>query len=303
MSQRRSDAAILDGIFGLLCDEIDAKSDDQLLADIREEGKDPSAIAAEIRKALAERVRRNRAADVKGMQLSEARLALTSRPPIVESPPPLEYRASQRAVRKTKPASGIYESSFVQWTNDSVVKFAGGIDPIRRMSERAEELVIEAVERGWKGPPYDPFKLAELLGIKVIPRADIADARTVDGGDGKALIEFNPQMPASRIRFSIAHELAHTFFPDCLERARYRARRMTWHDDDWQLELLCNVGAAEILMPAVMVAQIGDSGLVPVALMEGAQVITISTQAILFQLTEIPKVLLECFGASCRGST
>src|SRR5258706_3697279 len=295
MSQRRSDAAILDGIFGLLCDEIDAKSDDQLLADIREEGKDPSAIAAEIRKALAERVRRNRAADVKGMQLSEARLALTSRPPIVESPPPLEYRASQRAVRKTKPASGIYESSFVQWTNDSVVKFAGGIDPIRRMSERAEELVIEAVERGWKGPPYDRFKLAELLGIKVIPRADIADARTVDGGDGKALIEFNPQMPASRIRFSIAHELAHTFFPDCLERARYRARRMTWHDDDWQLELLCNVGAAEILIPAGSFSSLRDEGFDIVRLMEVRKELGVSTEAILLRVTKLARVPLACF--------
>ena len=39
-------------------------------------------------------------------------------------------------------------------------------------------------------------------------------------------------------------------FPDCAEAVRSRVQSTTYHDDEWQLELLCNIGAAEILMPS-----------------------------------------------------
>src|SRR5690606_11175759 len=51
------------------------------------------------------------------------------------------------------------------------------------------------------------------------------------------------------IRFSIAHELAHSLFPDCSDETRHRHLPGSSVGDHWQLEALCNVAAAELLIP------------------------------------------------------
>lgn len=51
------------------------------------------------------------------------------------------------------------------------------------------------------------------------------------------------------MRFSIAHEIAHSLFPDWREVTRNRGATPT-QADDWQLEMLCNVAAAEFVLPA-----------------------------------------------------
>jgi hypothetical protein len=137
----------------------------------------------------------------------------------------------------------------MRWSNKSVGKFALGKDPVATMEERARDAVLQALDKGWKGPPFDPIHLADLLKIAVSPSADIKDARTLPLGKGKLKIEFNPNRPPARIRFSIAHEIAHTFFPDCMETIRYRREKEEQEGDNWQVEMLCNIGAAELIMP------------------------------------------------------
>jgi hypothetical protein len=138
------------------------------------------------------------------------------------------------------------------WTNPSVLALAlaaGEDDPVATMVRAARQVVVDAIDRGWSGPPFDPIKLATYRGLDVLARDDVRDARTVTKDGEHFVIEFNPGRPTNRLRYSIAHELAHTLFPDCGERIRHRA---AYHDlvgDDWQLEALCNIGAAEILMP------------------------------------------------------
>jgi len=193
------------------------------------------------------------------------------------------------------------ELASVKWTNESVLKFAGERDPLAVMSARAEELTLEALERGWEGPPYDPFKLAEILHIAVVPRDDVADARTVEGERGKFKIEFNPRRPPARIKFSIAHELAHTFFPDCLERARYRARWTSYRRDDWQLEVLCNLGAAEVLMPKGSFIALRDEGYELVHLLELRAKFEVSTEALLRRVVELAREPVGCFAVSPRS--
>ena len=102
------------------------------------------------------------------------------------------------------------------WTNKSVLSFAGNEDPIAAIIRRSRSLVLEAIERGWNGPPYDPFSLAELLRIEVLPSHDVIEARTTPVGS-RFRIEYNPNRGESHVRYSIAHEIAHTFFPDCAE--------------------------------------------------------------------------------------
>src|SRR6202041_1453783 len=143
------------------------------------------------------------------------------------------------------------EKKQVIWTNPSVLSLSAltGANPIDSITARAREMVFRAIQSGWSGPPYDPFALAEFLKISIEPRQDVVDARTHPIGAGKFRIEFNPNRSAARINFSVAHELAHTLFPDCAEAIRNRFTHSEMTSNDWQLEALCNVGAAEILMP------------------------------------------------------
>ena len=54
------------------------------------------------------------------------------------------------------------------------------------------------------------------------------------------------------VRFSVAHELGHFLFSDHAAQMRYRTESHAEHarPDDWQIEVLCNVAAAEDTMPA-----------------------------------------------------
>jgi hypothetical protein len=100
-------------------------------------------------------------------------------------------------------------SGGVVWTNESVRAFAGGADPIAVMEEHARALALEALDAGWVGPPFDPIKLAQIRKIPVQPSADVQDARTVPVGRKGLRIDYNPTRPRARVRFSIAHEIAH----------------------------------------------------------------------------------------------
>lgn len=135
----------------------------------------------------------------------------------------------------------------VFWTNRSVLKFAGDGDPISMIEAKARELVLKARDAGWTGPPYNPLAIADLLRIPVEANSEVVDARTISSGTG-IKIQFNPTRPRERVRFSIAHEIAHALFADVAEATRHRGGPQT-SSDDWQLEMLCNLAASEIVMP------------------------------------------------------
>lgn len=137
----------------------------------------------------------------------------------------------------------------MKWTHPSVVAFAKKADPVEEILRATREVVLKAIEDGWNGPPFDPFELASHLELRVVPSQEVRDAMLVPDGR-RFRLEFNPDQPRRRIRFSIAHEIAHTLFPDCKDQVRHRVRREAMRDDEWQLEMLCNIAASELLMPA-----------------------------------------------------
>ena len=83
----------------------------------------------------------------------------------------------------------------------------------------------------------------------MIPREDVREAETIPNDQGKPRIEYHPTRPKGRLRYSLAHEIAHTIFPDWADRVRKRAPHSELQGDDWQLEALCNIAAAEFVMP------------------------------------------------------
>ena len=147
-----------------------------------------------------------------------------------------------------------------------------------------------------KARPYDPFLLAELLGINVLPNDDVADARIVPTAEGLR-IEFNPKRPHGRIRYSVAHEIAHTLFPDCAEAVRNRVPMADMRADAWQLELLCNIAAAEFLMP-VGYTNLEQERLDIDNLLKLRFEFDVSTEAILLRIAKLTSLPCAVFAAA-----
>lgn len=139
------------------------------------------------------------------------------------------------------------EADTINWTNVSALSLARGRDPVVAVREAAQDLVLRARERGWKGPPFNPLPLVEMLGGRAMANSSIADARLLSA-DGGPVVEYNPQQPRERMRFSIAHEAAHLLFPDWAEEVRNRGGSSS-DPGSWQLEMLCNVAASEFVLP------------------------------------------------------
>jgi hypothetical protein len=77
------------------------------------------------------------------------------------------------------------------------------------------------------------------------------DAFIVPRSGQQLEIVFNEDRPKTRQNFSICHEICHTLFPDGYEMIRHRYNERERFDPDRELEFLCDVGAAEILLPEI----------------------------------------------------
>ena len=185
-----------------------------------------------------------------------------------------------------------------RWTHPSARLLLNEGDPERVIVDRARRLVFEAIEAGWSGPPFDPIRLADMRNIVVTANPDVVDARTSVGPSGGLLLEFNPNQPRGRRRYSIAHEIAHALFPDVGERVRFRAAENHERDDDWQLETLCNLAAAELLMPVGSLPP--DAAVAPGidAILALRSAFDVSVEAITLRLVRLARRPVAAFAAS-----
>jgi IrrE N-terminal-like domain/Macro domain len=186
-----------------------------------------------------------------------------------------------------------------RWTHPSVrclIAKSRAADPLLEIARRARQLALEGMEDGWCGPPFDPFELAERRGIALDAREDVPDARLVLLADGQFRIEFNPMRDQARIRFSIAHELGHLLFVDADKRMRScdGGTEFPERADDWQHDVLCNVAAAELQMPAGAFPEAEADDLSLPRLMDLRARFGVSTEALLrraVKLTDQPAAL------------
>src|SRR5208283_1935611 len=141
----------------------------------------------------------------------------------------------------------------------SLVKATGQlVDPKASVLTQAKKL--NATFAKWGDESVDPIKRLEILasfqGLEVLQMdlrmrtSDPRDAILVPLKGGKSCqILYNPTRQPGRIAFSIAHEIAHTFFPNSIKGARFRSICADGSKEANELERLCDSGAAELLMP------------------------------------------------------
>ncbi|MHC4111665.1 MAG: ImmA/IrrE family metallo-endopeptidase [Planctomycetota bacterium] len=183
------------------------------------------------------------------------------------------------------------------WTHQSVKTIETDENPIQSITNKARQVVYEAIQQGWTGPPFNPFKLAELLNIQIKPNQEVLDARTIPIQKNRSLIEYNPYRPQARMRYSVAHEIAHTLFPDYRENIRERKLKSDMQKDDWQLEMLCNIGAAEILMPIGSFPELNNEKLSIDHLLELRKKFGVSCEALLLRAVKVTSE--PCFVFCC----
>ena len=99
--------------------------------------------------------------------------------------------------------------------------------------------------------------LASLAGFDVKPMNEAQVARKhhdavlvyTNGNGKKGTIFYDPGRPKSRIVFSIAHEIIHSFFPTSRTGARFRTICKEDSRSARELEMLCDYGASALTMP------------------------------------------------------
>ena len=115
--------------------------------------------------------------------------------------------------------------------------------------EHADKLISMS---GITRPPFLPDSFAHLQKVKRIIRADLGelDALLLRLENGY-LIKLNATQHPFRQNFSCAHEIAHTFLLDTNATAPVAKKRTSrsLHLHQLNEEVLCNLGAREILMP------------------------------------------------------
>jgi O-acetyl-ADP-ribose deacetylase (regulator of RNase III) len=194
----------------------------------------------------------------------------------------------------------VARSEGIQWTNKSVLMLAKGGDPIETVERLARDLVLRARDAGWQGPPFNPAAIADLLKIPIEANANVADARILPSDKGFR-IQFNPTQARERVRFSIAHELAHTLFPDVAKEIRNRGGNKLVVDD-WQLEMLCNLAASEFVMP---IGALPSRDYLPSIeeLMVERRKFDVSAEAFLIRVAKVAQEPIVMFCASAADQT
>ncbi len=127
-------------------------------------------------------------------------------------------------------------------------------DPEKIIRHLARNEIADARNFGLSGPPFDPRILASIMGIqheesKQLIRSEDAELQPMGKDNKNLIIKYNPEKPKTRQNFSIAHEIAHTLFPEY--RDQYKAHhKIGKFNPDSEVEFLCDLGASEIIMPA-----------------------------------------------------
>lgn len=129
----------------------------------------------------------------------------------------------------------------------------GGLADVRLRARRrlaeAEE-VLQAIDPTWAPPPYDPWLIAQALGIRCIEvRQESFHGAMICVRAGEPVILYRRQKEDVRTRFSLFHEIAHTLFPGFGTGPLPPGPGSPLLEPEGRLERLCDAAALEMLIP------------------------------------------------------
>lgn len=104
-------------------------------------------------------------------------------------------------------------------------------------------------------PPVDPRIFASMRGIERIETADQAWAGCLFPDGDRFVIKVRGADSGRRQRFTICHEVAHTFMPGFALRPQFRCDTELAGQAKDPIEQLCDVAASELLMPFAFASQ------------------------------------------------
>ncbi|XZE20310.1 ImmA/IrrE family metallo-endopeptidase [Pirellulaceae bacterium SH449] len=132
----------------------------------------------------------------------------------------------------------------------SVIDEMGVEDPREAIRLKMRNKIAE-ISSLFGEPPYDLIAFASCVGLQWSDESPAFsnDSEIAPIAGGRMLLRVNQERPLTRQRFSIAHEIGHTLFPDYQYSVKCRkANERRWSDDDL-LESLCDVAASELMFP------------------------------------------------------
>jgi Zn-dependent peptidase ImmA (M78 family) len=159
--------------------------------------------------------------------------------------------------------------------------------------ERSKKLVDTfAKQRGHKEPPFPATELAKLNGIKTIEKADLGttSAILIKDPDGYT-IKVNGRNSSARQNFSCAHEIGHTFLHELnrpLHIDQDEFRTGSQRKGNYERERLCDMAAAELLMPTDVFRQhLINTGISVNSIEKLANTFMVSALAVAYRIAEL----------------
>ncbi|MFN8482087.1 MAG: ImmA/IrrE family metallo-endopeptidase [Anaerolineae bacterium] len=137
-----------------------------------------------------------------------------------------------------------------RWSSEAaraLMAITGTDDPVAAMEICANDLLDDA---GVAGPPVPLHILASFQGIRSIERVEMESSGRLISGAGGSIVQVNSRESQVRQNFTIAHEIAHTFFPSFLvSPGDFQDDHTGRYPPVDEEEYLCDVGAAALLLP------------------------------------------------------
>jgi hypothetical protein len=125
-------------------------------------------------------------------------------------------------------------------------------DPSAAVREKARCVIREFHQAFGQIPPFNVEALASFRGLRSSEEQPkfSKDSEIAPQADGRVVLRVNRDRPLTRQRFSVAHEIGHTLFPEYQLSVRCRkATDRDWANPQDPLETLCDIAASQFLFP------------------------------------------------------
>jgi hypothetical protein len=146
------------------------------------------------------------------------------------------------------------------------------------------------------GPPFDPYAYAAALNIRVKEEDHMAMDGLLRHREGEGFeITLRKDQPSARKNFTLAHEIAHTFFYSDLLELDDKSKPTLGYDKEG--EFLCDLAAAELLMPTNrfkkdLESKARDGKITPSTVLELRALYNVSLQAVCTRIARLRKDLI-----------